>query len=321
VNLGLLSTARINDFILAAAAGSERVDVVAVGSRAGALAEAYASEHGIPTAHGSYEALLTDPSVDAVYISLPNSLHHEWTMRALDAGKHVLCEKPYSRHPEHVEEAFDRAKAARRVLMEGYMYRHHPQTAKIRALVDEGAVGQVRLVRSAFRFVLQGMDDIRASRELDGGSLMDVGCYCVSGSRYLAGEPERVTGEQVLGPTGVDIAFHGTMRFRDDVIAQFDCSFALPRYQRLDIVGDEAWLLVDAPWRTDWEGELLLRHGEHMKRIEVSQADAYQLELENFADAIAGGEKALLDREDALGQARVIEALYRSAEQGRTVEL
>jgi predicted dehydrogenase len=321
MNLGLLSTARINDFILSAAASSERVDVVAVGSRAGALAQAYASEHGIPKAHGSYEALLDDRNVDAVYISLPNSLHHEWSMRALEAGKHVLCEKPYSRHPEHVEEAFDRAKSARRVLMEAFMYRHHPQTAKVKELVKQGAVGQVRLVRSAFRFVLQGMDDIRASRDLEGGSLMDVGCYCVSGSRFIAGEPERVTGEQVLGPTGVDLAFHGTMRFRDDVVAQFDCSFALPRYQRLDVVGDEAWLLVDAPWRTDWEGELLLRHGEHMKRIEVSQADAYQLELENFADAIEGNAKPLLDREDALGQARVIDALYRSAEQDATIEL
>ena len=321
MNLGLLSTARINDFILSAAASSERVDVVAVGSRAGALAQAYASEHGIPKAHGSYEALLDDRNVDAVYISLPNSLHHEWSMRALEAGKHVLCEKPYSRHPEHVEEAFERAKSARRVLMEAFMYRHHPQTAKVKELVKQGAVGQVRLVRSAFRFVLQGMDDIRASRDLEGGSLMDVGCYCVSGSRFIAGEPERVTGEQVLGPTGVDLAFHGTMRFRDDVVAQFDCSFALPRYQRLDVVGDEAWLLVDAPWRTDWEGELLLRHGEHMKRIEVSQADAYQLELENFADAIEGNAKPLLDREDALGQARVIDALYRSAEQGATIEL
>jgi predicted dehydrogenase len=321
MNLGILSTARINDFILSAAENTDRVDVVAVGSRAPALAEAYASERGIPKAHGSYEALLSDPRIDAVYISLPNSLHHEWTLRALEAGKHVLCEKPYSRRAEEVEEAFDRAKSAGRVLMEAFMYRHHPQTAQVKQLVEEGAVGQVRLVRAAFRFVLQGMDDIRASRELHGGALMDVGCYCVSGSRFIAGEPERVTGEQVLGPTGIDVAFHGTMRFRDDVVAQFDCSFALPRYQRLDIVGDEAWLLVDAPWRTDWEGELLLRSGEHMKRIEVSQADAYQLELENFAAAAAGEEEPLLDREDALGQARVIEALYHSAEQGRTVEL
>jgi xylose dehydrogenase (NAD/NADP) len=321
MRLGLLSTARINDAILSAAASSERVEVAAVGSRDGARAQAYAHEHGIPRAHASYEALLEDDELDAIYISLPNSLHHEWTMNALDAGKHVLCEKPYTRRPAEVDEAFDRAERARLVLMEAFMYRHHPQAAKVKELVYEGAVGRVRLVRAAFNFILQSLDDIRASPALAGGSLMDVGSYCVSGSRYLVGEPERVIGEQVLGPTGIDIAFHGTMRFAGDVVAQFDCSFALPRYQRLDVVGDAGWLLVDAPWRTDWEGELLLSHGDHLTRVEVPKADSYLLELENFADAVAGVAPPLLTREDASGQARAIEALYRSATEGRVVEL
>jgi xylose dehydrogenase (NAD/NADP) len=316
VRLGLLSTARINDQILRAAADSDRVEIVAVGSRDGPRAQAYANEHGLERAHGSYEALLADQEVDAVYISLPNGLHHEWTLKALEVGKHVLCEKPYSRRPEEVDEAFDRAEQARLVLMEGFMFRHHPQTAKVKELVEEGAVGRVRLVRAAFSFVLEDLADVRARPELDGGSLMDVGCYCVSGSRYLAGEPERAIGEQILGPTGIDISFHGTLRFPDDVVAQFDCSFALPRYQRLDVVGDQGWLLVDAPWRTDWEGELLLSHGEHVTRIEVPQADAYRLELENFAAAAADEETQLLGRTDASGQARAIAALYRSAAEG-----
>src|SRR5512139_3830964 len=137
MRLGLLSTANINRAILGGAAESDRVDVVAVGSRDAERARAYAHEHGIPTAHGSYEALLADPDVDAVYVSLPNGMHHAWTMRALAAGKHVLCEKPYTRHPSEAEEAFDAADAAGLVLMEAFMYRHHPQTATIARLVRE----------------------------------------------------------------------------------------------------------------------------------------------------------------------------------------
>jgi D-xylose 1-dehydrogenase (NADP+, D-xylono-1,5-lactone-forming) len=321
LRLGLLSTARINDAILSAAKGLDDVEVVAVASREADRAKAYAEEHGIPKALGSYEDLLYDTGVDAIYISLPNALHHKWTLAALEARKHVLCEKPYSRRVEEAEEAFDLAKRQRRVLMEAFMYRHHPQAAKVKELFENGAVGDVRLVRAAFSFVLADVRDIRANAELDGGALMDVGCYCVSGARYLLGEPERVIGEQIMGRTGIDISFNGTMRFANDVVAQFDCSFALPRYQRLDVVGDEGWLLVDAPWRTDWEGELLIRHGEHLSRIEVPPADAYELELRNFADAVAGKAPPLISADDSIGQARVIDALYRSATEGRAIDL
>ncbi|HET9243424.1 MAG TPA: Gfo/Idh/MocA family oxidoreductase, partial [Gaiella sp.] len=141
LRLGLLSTATINQQILRGAEGSELVDVVAVASREAAKARAYAAEHGVERAHGTYEALLADEGVDAVYISLPNGMHHEWTLRALEAGKHVLCEKPYSRHPEEVVEAFDLAEARGLVLMEAFMYRHHPQTARVRELVAQGAIG------------------------------------------------------------------------------------------------------------------------------------------------------------------------------------
>jgi predicted dehydrogenase len=320
MRLGLLSTARINDAILGGQTGTDRVDVVAVGSRDPGRAEAYAREHGLARSHGSYEALLADDEVDGVYISLPNRLHHEWTLAALDAGKHVLCEKPYSRRPAEVEEAYDRAESAGLVLMEAFMYRHHPQSAAVKALVEEGAVGRVRLVKAAFRFVLPTLEDIRASTELDGGSLMDVGCYCVSGSRLLAGEPEHVRGEQVLGPTGIDMSFHGTMRFPGDVVAQFDCSFALPQYQRLEVEGEEGGLVVESPWRTDWPGDVLLRRGGDVERVEMPGGNAYTLELENFADAAEGKAPQLLAREDALGQARVIDALYRSAEERRVIE-
>ncbi len=321
MRLGLLSTARINDAILGGAKDTDRVEVVAVASRDDARAEAYAREHGIARSHGSYEALLADDEVDGVYISLPNRLHHEWTVAALAAGKHVLCEKPYSRRPAEVEEAFARADSAGVVLMEAFMYRHHPQTAAVKTLVEDGAVGKVRLVRASFRFVLPTLDDIRANTELDGGALMDVGCYCVSGSRLLAGEPEHVRAEQVLGPSGVDMSFHGTMRFAGDVVGQFDCSFALPSYQRLEVDGEEGTLVVESPWRTDWLGDVLLRRDDEVERLDVPGGDSYRLELENFADAAEGKSPALLGREDALGQARTIDALYRSAAERRLIEL
>jgi D-xylose 1-dehydrogenase (NADP+, D-xylono-1,5-lactone-forming) len=315
MKLGLLSTADINTMLIGGAPTA--VDIAAVASRDGARADAYAREHGIARAHGSYEALLADEEIDAVYISLPNRLHHEWTLKALAAGKHVLVEKPYSRRAGEVEEAWDAAAAAGLVVMEAFMYRHHPQAAKARSLVEEGAIGRLRAIRATFSFQLLDLANIRMLPDLDGGALMDVGCYCVSGSRLLGGEPERVFGEQALGPTGVDVDFFGTLRFPNDVTAQFDASFSLPKRQRLEAVGEEGTLVVEAPWRADWGGRLLLND----EVVPVDAVDPYGRELANFAAAVAGEEQPLLGRDDALAQARVIEALYRSAEGGEVVTL
>jgi D-xylose 1-dehydrogenase (NADP+, D-xylono-1,5-lactone-forming) len=320
VRLGLLSTARINGEILRAAATSDRVEVVAVASRDGAVAQAYAREHGVARAHAGYDALLADDGVDAVYVSLPNGLHHEWTLRALAAGKHVLCEKPYTRHPEEVEEAFDAADAAGLVLTEGFMYRHHPQTRRVADLVAGGAIGELRAVKATFSFPLRDLSDARARPELDGGALMDVGCYCVSGARLLAGEPERVLAEQVTGETGIDLAVYGTMRHAGDVVSQLEASFDAPRRQRLEVVGSEGTITLQAPWRADWGGELAVSRDGATELVSVEQADAYRLELENLADAIEGTGELLLGRADALGQARAIAALYRAAELGSAVE-
>ena len=319
MRLGLLSTANINRAILAGAAKTDRVDVVAVGSRDAERAEAYAAEHGIATAHSSYQALLADPDVEAVYISLPNGMHHAWTMEALAAGKHVLCEKPYTRHPGEAEEAFDAADAAGLVLAEAFMYRHHPQTAAVARLVADGAVGRLCAVKATFTFPLHDLSDVRALPELDGGALMDVGCYCVSGIRLLAGEPEHVRGEQVTGTTGIDMAFHGTLRCADDVVGQFEASFRSPQRQSLEAVGETGVLVVEAPWRLDWGGRVTLRRDGETEVVEVEGADSYTRELENLADAIEGGAPALLGRADAVGQARVIDALYRSAASGTRI--
>jgi len=250
--------------------------------------------------------------VDAVYVSLPNSLHVDWSLQALEAGKHVLCEKPLARRPEEVERAFDAAERAGRVLAEAFMYRHHPQTKRVAELVRDGAVGEPRAIRAVFSFPLADVENIRMKPELEGGALMDVGCYCVSGARLLAGEPERVYGEQRLGGGGVDTTFAGVLRFPGDVVGVFHCSMDLPSRQELEVLGTEGTLLVQAPWRVDFGGDVLL-NGE---RVDVPEADSYRLELDDFAAAVRGEREPLLGREDALGQARAIDRLYSSAESG-----
>ena len=320
VRWGFLSTARINRRLLAAAEKTDAAEVVAVASRDLDRAEAYAVEHGISRSHGSYEALLEDSEVDAVYISLPNSLHVEWSVRALAAGKHVLCEKPLTRSPEEAEYAFEAADRAGRILMEAFMWRHSPQTAKLAQLVEGGVIGELQLVRATFSFPLEGRRNIRLDPDLGGGALMDVGAYCVSATRLLAGEPERVYGEQVIGDSGVDVLFTGVLRFPRGVLAEIDAGMYLPRRDGLEAVGTEGSLVISDPWLAQ-RLVLHLRRGESREEIALPPADPYRLELENMCAAIGGEAKPLLGREDAFGQARALDALYKSADEGRPVEL
>jgi D-xylose 1-dehydrogenase (NADP+, D-xylono-1,5-lactone-forming) len=312
VRWGILSTAHINRKVIPAVHASEETELLAVASRDQARAEEYAREWKIERAYGSYEALLENADVDAVYISLPNSLHCEWSLRAIEAGKHVLCEKPMSRHVEDVEEAFDAAAKNGRILMEAFMYRHHPQTERLLQLVAEGAIGDLRVIRSCFSFSLYDTENIRLRTDVEGGSLMDVGCYCVSGSRLLAGEPERVYAQQFVGPSGTDWVFTATMRFPGDVFAVFDCGTALPVRDELEAIGSGGSLFLDDPWHCV-EPVIELRRDEGTERITIEPADPYRLEIDNLSHAIRGAADPLLGREDAVAQARVIEALYRSA--------
>ena len=320
VKWGILSTANINRKVIPGAHASKKVELIAVASRDLRRAEEYAREWKIDRAYGSYEALLEDDDVEAVYISLPNNLHCEWSIRAVEAGKHVLCEKPMSRHVGGVEAAFDAAEKAQRILMEAFMYRHNPQTTRLRQLVDEGVIGDLRIVRSCFSFSLYDAENIRLRTELEGGSLMDVGCYCVSGSRLLGGEPESVYGQQFIGPSGTDWVFTGAMRFPDDVFAQFDCGTALPERDELEAIGSDGSLFLDDPWHCQ-QPAIELRRDGGVERIEVERADSYRLELENLSDAIRGAADPLLGRDDAVGQARAIDALYRSAASGTAASL
>jgi predicted dehydrogenase len=316
VRWGILSTARINEVILAGARQTDRAAVVAVGSRDRERAENYARENAIDRAHGSYEALLVDPEVEAVYISLPNSLHVEWSIRALEADKHVLCEKPFDKRAAEVERAFDVAERRGLVLMEGFMYRHHPQTRKLEEVVKSGAIGELRQLRAAFSFLLEDPENVRLRPELDGGAVMDLGCYCLSGCRLLAGEPELVFGRQHIGPTGVDVRFNAFLQFPGGVFAQFDCAFDSPERNGLEAIGSEGVAFVPDPVRCrDPHVEL---NGE---RIDVDDVDRYLLQIENFSAAVRGEAEPLLGRDDAVGQARGIEALYRSAGSGAAVSL
>jgi D-xylose 1-dehydrogenase (NADP+, D-xylono-1,5-lactone-forming) len=314
VRWGVLSTARINEAILNGAAQTDTTEVVAVASRDQARAEAYAREHGIERAHGSYEALLQDDDIEVVYNSLPNSMHVEWSVRALEAGKHVLCEKPLDRRVDAVERAFDTADRADRLLMEAFMYRHHPQSKKAAELVRGGAIGELRQLRSLFSFTLTDRADVRLDPELDGGALMDLGCYCISMQRLVAGEPELVFGRQRLGGRGVDVGFVGVLQFPGDVFGEFHCGFDLPEGNGLEAIGSNGKLVVPDPVRcrdphVEVDGE----------RIDVEDVDRYYLQVENFSAAVRGEAEPLLGRADALGQVRTIEALYRSAASGAAV--
>ncbi|HLY94444.1 MAG TPA: Gfo/Idh/MocA family oxidoreductase [Gaiellaceae bacterium] len=320
VKWGIVSTADINRKVIPGAHASDKVDLVAVASRDRARADAYAKEWDIPRAYGSYEALLTDLEIEAVYISLPNTMHVEWSIKSLEAGKHVLCEKPFTRHADEVTKAFDAADRAGRLLSEAFMYRHNPQTKKVQELVEGGAVGELRLIRSTFSYGLYDEDNIRLRTDVEGGALMDVGCYNVSGSRLLGGEPERVWGEAWYGLSGTDWVFTGTLRFPGNVIATFDCGTALVERDELEAIGSEGSLFLDDPWHCN-KPVIEHRRDGGVERIELDPQDSYRLELENLSDAIRGDAELLLGRDDALGMARALEALHASATSSKPVSL
>jgi predicted dehydrogenase len=320
VKWGIISTALINEKVIPGAHASPKIDLVAVASRDQARADEYAKQWEIERAYGSYEALLADPDVEAVYISLPNNMHVEWSIKSLEAGKHVLVEKPFSRTAADVEAAFDVAERTERLLSEAFMYRHNPQTKRAKELVDSGAIGELRLVRAAFSFALYDETNIRLRPELEGGAMMDVGCYTLSGSRLFAGEPEKVQGEAWFGPSGTDWVFGGLLRFPGNVVGTFDCGTALPERDELEAIGSEGSIFIDDPWHCKVPGIDLRRDGK-VERIEVEFADSYRLELENVSDAIRGEGELLLGREDAVAQARAIEGLYEAATSGAAVTL
>jgi len=313
VRLGVLSTALINHKLLRGADRVTGVDVTAVASRDLVRARVFADEWAIPNSFGSYDELLNSDDVDAVYIPLPNGLHHEWTMRALRAGKHVLCEKPYSRRANEVEEAFGEAARRGLVLSEAFMFRYNPQIQELARLVSAGEIGELRVVNASFTWPTDGPGDIRLDPALDGGSLLDVGVYPVSAARLLAGEPLAATAQMVLGPSGVDTSVVATMLFDGGVVAHFDCGFHLPDRSTLEILGTTGTATVRDPWHCFNPG-IQLRWGDSRAEDRaVPRADSYALELEQFCRAIAGLENDLLGLPDALGQALALQQIFDAA--------
>ena len=315
---GLLSTARINRLIIPAIRASARSELTTVASRDATKALAYASEWQIPRVHQSYEALLDDPEVDVIYIGLPNSLHVEWTVRALDAGKHVLCEKPMALEPEGIDRIADAVRRTGRAAAEGFMYRHHPLTHAVEKIVASGRLGPIRSYKGAFTFPLTREHDVRLDPALGGGSLWDVGCYPVTYACLLAGAaPVEVFGWQQLSSTGIDLEFAGMMRFGDGSVAQFDAGFAGPFRAEMEVVGHEASLRIVRPFRTDDRSELLLTIGDSVETLPFPAAAPFAGEIADVEAVVIDDRAQRVPLSESRRTAVTLGALYRSAQTGR----
>jgi predicted dehydrogenase len=319
---GLLGTARINRAIIPPLRASARNELVGVASRTLVKAESYARQWEIPRAFASYQAMLDDPAIDVVYIPLPNSLHVPWTLAAIEAGKHVLCEKPLATSVAGMDKIIAAAAARGVVVAEAFMYRHHPQTLLVKELAHSGEIGELRLIRGVFSFNLTNPDDVRLQPALDGGGLWDVGCYPVSYSRFVVGaEPVAVFGWQQTGPTGVDLLFAGQLRFPGEVLAQFDCAFSVPFRSAMEFIGSSSRLVVDDPYKPGRLGSLELWRGDKMELVDVEGQELYQGEVEDMADAILNGKPPRISLADSRGNAVTLVALYQSAAEGRPVTI
>ena len=322
LNWGLLSTAKINRALIKPLRASKRTRLLAVASRSISSAESYAYEWKIPRAHGSYEALLADPEIDVIYNSLPNHLHAEWTIKALHAGKHVLCEKPFALTLGEVDAMSQAARETGKVLAEAFMYRHHAQTLKVKEIVDSGVLGKIQLIKGAFTFTLTREGNYRWMEELGGGSIWDVGCYPISYARMITGaEPVEVFGWQVTGQGGSDESFIGQMRFKDGIHMQFDCGFTSPSRSYMEIVGTDAALNIPIPFKPGRKNEIHLTRNENIQTIKIKGDELYLGEVEDMCDAILNNQPPRISLTDSYGNIGVILALLQSAKSGKSISL
>ena len=290
---GILGPGRISTRLVRAIGASRRSELVAVGSRDASRAAAYCATHGVPQAFGSYEALLAAPDVDVVYIAVPNHLHAEWAVKALQAGKHVLCEKPLALSLEEVDAIAAAAASSGRIAAEAFMYLHHPQILKAIELATGGALGRLELVQGTFSFFLEDDEDPRAHPSMGGGSLWDVGCYPISFARRIAGEePDLIQAVARFDEDGIDRTVAGQLHFPSGLLAQFDCGFAAPHRERLEIVGNDATLVLDHPFLPEPDGPppvLTMWRDDVPTAIEVASLDQYGAEVEDLSAAILDG--------------------------------
>lgn len=331
VRWGILSTANIGRRALVPAIRtSGNGELVAVASREHERARAFATENGVSRHHGSYQALLDDPEVDAVYLPLPNSMHREWTIRAAEAGKHVLCEKPLALDADECLEMHDAAESRGVRLMEAFMYRFHPRTRLMADRIRAGAVGELRVIRSAFTFPLDRPHDIRFDRALGGGSLMDVGCYCVNLSRTLAdAEPlavratARWTGGYMGGGPGtaVDDEMAGVLHFPGGVTALFDCALTMARTEFAEVAGTDGRLRMESAFAPGTQEVALREFSGRAGAVEhrIPGVDEYRLMVEHFGECVLEDRPPRYSAREAAANMRVISALYRSAINGGAV--
>jgi predicted dehydrogenase len=319
---GLLGTARINKAVIPPIRASSRNELAAVASRSLEKGESYAREWGIPRAVVGYATLVADPAIDAVYISLPNDLHVEWSIRCAEAGKHVLCEKPLALTVAEAERLVEAARRCQTVIAEAYMYRHHPQTLKTLELVRDGAIGPVRSVHGCFSYYLGREADVRWEPAMGGGSLWDVGCYPVSYTRFILGEePVEVFGRQVTTEREVDHTFVGMMRFGSGALTSFDCGFRSAQRWGMEIVGEQGSITLSNPFKPGLKDTIVLHRGDATEEIPAPPMELYIGEIDDMADAVLDGKPQRISLEDSLANTRALVALYQSAREGRVIAL
>jgi predicted dehydrogenase len=305
--------------------------VQALATRSPLTADEVVNKNKIGRVYDSYDALIADPAVDAVYIPLPNNLHYPWTLKALSAGKHVLCEKPLACNAREARAMADQAAASGKLLMEAFMYRFHPRSRRVKQIVDEGGIGSPCLIRSAFCFhlddaVLKSGGNIRLKPEMGGGALMDVGCYGVSVARWIAAaEPVKVQAQAVYHPAGVDLHMVGTLGFADEKLAVFEASFISALQQTYSVVGSNGAIELPhnafVPWENDAVYTQRKQDDEEGDTHTVRGADEYQLMVEHFAAAVLKKTDLFYSPDDSIANMRVLDALSEAARSGQTVHL
>jgi len=312
LNWGFLSTARINSKIIPWLKDNNLA--YAVGSRDLSKAKSYQKEWKLQNAHGSYEELLTDPKVDIIYNALPNHMHTEWTLKAIQNGKHVLCEKPFATDPKDVRKIIALAKKNKVVVGEGFMYRHHKHTQKIKEIIESGVIGKIKTIDSFFNISLSEGPNIRTDNANGGGCLWDLGCYEVNLIRYLMSEePQSVSGKMRLSPKRVDIDFTGTLKFKKGK-ATFTCSYHKTRYEFMTIIGTKGELKIPKPFKPLMDESFSIHLPSGIIKIDVHEPrDPYHTEIENFSNAVLKKEKLLVDLKDAYHNALTLRKLYDSA--------
>jgi predicted dehydrogenase len=321
---GILGVANNNKRVMPAFASSTHSELRAIASRSLERARAAAAAAGIPTAYGSYEHLLEDPAIDAVYIPLPNSLHAEWAMKAADHSKHVLSEKPLARTAAEAQKVVDFCRTKGVCLMDGFAWPHHPRTARLRQVLNDGSLGDVRRVTGTFTFPLipRNQANIRLCPELGGGSLLDVGCYPVYAIRWAFGrEPVRVYATATYHQD-VDIEMSGTLEFADGRMGSFDCGFTLPVRRWLEIAATEGVVSIPEMWQPSRHASFTVQPKEGAtKEVVVEKEDQILHMVENFSRATLQNQLVSPPPEEAVRTLRVLDALADSARTGRVITL